>query len=66
MDIHPIVNQNIGFNMNKLKVTDIDRFKYTVKRNIKIYDDEFISKFSIHIQTHLINENKKSEEKPYF
>ena len=36
MDIPPIVNQNIGFNMNKLKVTDIDRFKYTVKRNIKI------------------------------
>ena len=66
MDIPKIVNQNIGFDMNKLSITDIDRFDYSVKKHTKIYDDEFISKFSTHIQTYLINENKKFEAKPYF
>ena len=66
MDIPKIVNQNIGFDNNKLSITDIDRFDYSVKKHTKIYDDEFISKFSTHIQTYLINENKKFEAKPYF
>ena len=66
MDIPKIVNQNIGFDMNKLSINSIDRFDYSVKKHTKIYDDEFISKFSTHIQTYLINENKKFEAKPYF
>lgn len=63
MDIPPIKNENIGFNMKQLDITKIVRFNYEVKRSNKVYNDDFISKFPDCIQTHLKSENQKFEDK---
>jgi hypothetical protein len=62
MDIPPIINQNIGFNMKRLNITKIVRFNYEVKRCNKVYGDDFISKFPDCIQSHLKSENQKFED----
>jgi hypothetical protein len=63
MDIPPIKNENIDFNLKQLDITKIVRFNYEVKRSNKVYDDNFISKFPIIYQTHLKSENQKFEDK---
>ena len=63
MDIPPIKNENIDFNMKRLNITKIVRFNYEVKRSNKVYNDDFISKFPDCMQTHLKSENQKFEDK---
>ena len=51
--VNGIINHNGGFTGRKLNIIDISRFNYKVTRCNKVYDDKFISKFDINIQTHL-------------
>ena len=61
--VNGIINQNSGFTGRQLNIVDISRFNYKSTRCTKVYDDKFISKFDINIQTYLKDQNKEYEKK---